>query len=85
MNRLDHYFPFQILQDGICIRFTTRCDMKNDNTGLPTRNETDIVPDYYLHETEQWLKFPHSLEGLTPEEVREHRPALADILEKAKP
>jgi hypoxanthine phosphoribosyltransferase len=50
----------------------------------PTRNETDIVPDYYLHETEQWLKFPHSLEGLTPEEVREHRPALADILEKAE-
>ncbi|CAN0606682.1 unnamed protein product, partial [Ectocarpus sp. 12 AP-2014] len=29
----------------------------------PTRNLTDRVPDYYLHETEQWLKYPHSLEG----------------------
>ena len=50
----------------------------------PTRNKTSRVPDYYLHETEQWLKFPHSLEGLTPEEVREHRPELASILAEAK-
>ncbi len=46
----------------------------------PTRNKTDRVPDYYLHETDQWLKFPHSLEGLTAQEVEEHRPALANIL-----
>lgn len=50
----------------------------------PTRNQTNRVPDYYLHETEQWLKFPHSLEGLTPEEVRKHRPQLASILSEAK-
>ena len=51
----------------------------------PSRNETDIVPDYYLHETEQWLKFPHSLEGLSMDEVREHRPELAAILDQAVP
>ena len=50
----------------------------------PTRNETDIVPDYYLHETEQWLKFPHSLEGLTQDEVRQHRPELATILDQVQ-
>ena len=50
----------------------------------PTRNRTSRVPDYYLHETSQWLKFPHSLEGLTMEEVRAHRPELADILAQAK-
>jgi len=50
----------------------------------PTRNETDIVPDYYLHETEQWLKFPHSLEGLTQDEVRQHRPELAAILDRVQ-
>lgn len=49
----------------------------------PTRNQTQRVPDYYLHETEQWLKFPHSLEGLTPEEVLEYRPELATILAEA--
>jgi len=46
----------------------------------PARNKTDRVPDYYLHETDQWLKFPHSLEGLSDEEVKEHRPQLAGIL-----
>ena len=51
----------------------------------PTRNLTDLVPDYYLHETEEWLKYPHSLEGLTPEEVKEHRPALYDIIKEFLP
>ena len=46
----------------------------------PTRNETDLVPDYYLHETTEWLVFPHELDALTPDEMRELRPALADIV-----
>ena len=46
----------------------------------PARNETSIQPDYYLHETEQWLKFPYSLEGLSNEEIAEHRPDIFDIL-----
>lgn len=50
----------------------------------PSRNQTDREPDFYLHETEQWLKFPHSLEGLTEEEVRENRPQLAEILGRAR-
>ena len=49
----------------------------------PSRNVTGRVPDYFLHETERWIKFPHSLEGLTAEEVRAHRPALAAILDGA--
>ena len=50
----------------------------------PTRNQTARVPDYYLYETEQWLKFPHSLEGLTIEEMRQNRPELLEILAQAK-
>jgi len=49
----------------------------------PARNKTDRVPDYFLHETDQWLKFPHSLEGLTLPEVKQNRPALYDILMSA--
>ena len=49
----------------------------------PARNLTDRVPDYYLHETEQWIKFPHSVEGLTDEEIKEHRPELYSILSTA--
>lgn len=48
----------------------------------PSRNKTDRIPDYYLHETDQWLKFPHSLEGLSLEEVRDNRPELAEIIDK---
>jgi hypoxanthine phosphoribosyltransferase len=48
----------------------------------PSRNKTDRIPDYYLHETDQWLKFPHSLEGLSHEEVQNNRPELAEILDK---
>ncbi len=46
----------------------------------PTRNRTDRVPDYYLHETEDWLKYPHSLEGLSVEEIAANRPALYAII-----
>ena len=46
----------------------------------PSRNRTDRVPDYYLHETAQWLKYPHSLEGLTHAEIAAHRPGLWAII-----
>ena len=50
----------------------------------PSRNLTGRVPDYFLHETDEWIKFPHSLEGLDDAEVRRHRPALAAILDAAR-
>ncbi|MGI9220016.1 MAG: phosphoribosyltransferase [Woeseiaceae bacterium] len=50
----------------------------------PMRNETDITPDYYEHETSEWLVFPHELDGLTPDELRANRPQIADIIEAAK-
>ena len=46
----------------------------------PARNETAIVPDYYLRETAEWLVFPHELDALEPEEMREARPELYRIV-----
>ncbi len=46
----------------------------------PTRNETDIVPDYYLRETTEWLVFPHELDALSVEEMRVARPRLHEII-----
>lgn len=46
----------------------------------PRRNETRRVPDYYLHETDAWLKYPHSLEGLSVEEIQANRPELHAVL-----
>ena len=50
----------------------------------PSRNETDIVPDYFEHETAEWLVFPHELDALTPDELRAERPQVAAIIEAAK-
>lgn len=35
----------------------------------PVRNKTDTAPDFYMHETEKWIVFPHELEGLSIEEI----------------
>lgn len=48
----------------------------------PGKNKTDRVPDYYVHETEEWLVFPHELKGLSVEEVIEHKPGIAHLKEK---
>jgi uncharacterized protein len=46
----------------------------------PTRNQTDMVPDFYLKETAEWLVFPHELDALTPEEMRSARPQIHEIV-----
>ena len=51
----------------------------------PSRNETDMVPDFYLRETAEWLVFPHELDALTPEEMREARPELHRIVYESPP
>ena len=49
----------------------------------PTRNETDMEPDFYLRETAEWLVFPHELDSLTPQELEQARPALHAIVQGA--
>ena len=51
----------------------------------PKKNKTDRKPDFYLHETEKWLVFPHELEGLSMDEIIEFKPELSDLAEKIKP
>ena len=45
----------------------------------PENNKTDIIPDYYVQESHDWLVFPHELSGLTPEELIEGKQELAEI------
>jgi len=49
----------------------------------PKKNITDIVPDYYIHETDQWLVFPHELDGLTREEMFANKPGMKKLFEDA--
>jgi len=47
----------------------------------PGRNRTDFEPDFHVHRTDDWLVFPHEMEGLTLAEMREHKPHLARIVD----
>ena len=51
----------------------------------PQKNKTERKPDFYIHETEKWLVFPHELEGLSMDEIIEFKPELSDLAEKIKP
>ena len=49
----------------------------------PSRNETDLEPDYFMRETAEWLVFPHELDALSESELRAARPKIAAIIEAA--
>ena len=51
----------------------------------PKKNKTDRKPDFYIHETEKWLVFPHELEGLSMDEIIKFKPELSGLAEKIKP
>ena len=40
----------------------------------PTRNISSLRPDYYIRETDQWLVFPHEVQGLTRAEILANKP-----------
>lgn len=47
----------------------------------PGQNQTGMRPDFFAREVgDEWMVFPHELEGLTPDEVREKDPLLAEIV-----
>ena len=50
----------------------------------PNNNKTRLVPDYYLHESDDWLVFPHELEGLTEDEIFNNKPGVKELLSGRK-
>jgi uncharacterized protein len=40
----------------------------------PSRNRSSLTPDYYVRSTDQWLVFPHEVQGLSREEILKHKP-----------
>lgn len=47
----------------------------------PGKNSVDFEPDYFVHQSEEWLVFPHELSGLEAAEIREGKSDLKNILE----
>jgi hypoxanthine phosphoribosyltransferase len=50
----------------------------------PGNNRTERRPEYYIHETDKWLVFPHELNGLDPEEIARHKPEIARLMKGGK-
>ncbi len=46
----------------------------------PSFNQTDIKPDFCLHQTDDWLVFPYELTGLSLEEIQQHKSFVAPFL-----
>jgi hypoxanthine phosphoribosyltransferase len=50
----------------------------------PKNNKTEIVPDYYVYDSDEWLVFPHELSGLTPDELLNGKTDLANVQDLLK-
>jgi len=42
-------------------------------------------PDYFVHETTDWLILPYELSGLSIDELHAHKPELAHIIDRLRP
>jgi len=50
----------------------------------PSKNLSGRKPEYFLHTTEDWLVLPYELQGLTEDEIGQHKPAVASILKDVR-
>lgn len=50
----------------------------------PKNNRTNRVPDFFIHETDHWLVFPHELNGLSREEILKRKPGVESLVAKLK-
>ena len=47
----------------------------------PTKNKTDMTPDYFVRDVgDDWIVFPHEIDGLAPDEIKTKDPILAELL-----
>ena len=44
--------------------------------------QTISPPDYYVHETSDWLVLPYELSGLSLEEIRREKPEMARVVDR---
>ena len=42
-------------------------------------------PDYFVHETKDWLILPYELSGMSIEELHTHKPELSHIIDRLRP
>jgi hypoxanthine phosphoribosyltransferase len=47
--------------------------------------KTLLTPDYFVHETSDWLALPYEMSGISLQDLRENRPEFADIYDRMAP
>ena len=50
----------------------------------PSQNTSGRVPDFYVHETDEWLVLPYELVGLDTNEIASNKPGVSEILSSIK-
>lgn len=71
-----------IKQTSALMRLNTPKDMRVATPWYkPANNATDMVPDYYVNKSDDWLVFPHELAGLTNDEIKEGKGELSEIMD----
>lgn len=46
---------------------------------------TERAPDYFIHETADWLVLPYELSGLSLDEIAANKPGMADMVDDIRP
>ncbi len=46
----------------------------------PGKNRTDFEPDYCSHKSDDWLVFPHEMDGLSLDEITKNKPHLLPVM-----
>ena len=57
-------------------------DIKTATVWYRPTERTVAPPDFYVHETQDWLILPYELSGLSLQELREHKPELAGVMDR---
>ncbi|MDH4047214.1 MAG: phosphoribosyltransferase family protein [Gammaproteobacteria bacterium] len=57
-------------------------DIKTATVWYRPTERTVAPPDFYVHETRDWLILPYELSGLSLQELREHKPELAGVMDR---
>ena len=50
----------------------------------PENRKTDFAPEYFVHETSNWLIFPHELDGLSENEIEKYKPNVSKLIQGVK-
>ncbi|MBU2677140.1 MAG: hypoxanthine phosphoribosyltransferase [Gammaproteobacteria bacterium] len=60
-------------------------DIRTASVWYRPTEKTLRTPDYFVHQTDDWLVLPYELSGFSIEELRSNRPEMADLLDRLAP